>query len=163
MIFFNLGDGNILIQQENGYNFIFENIKLAHTQTNIRAVGTKNDKEFTDYAFFNKVNEPNVTYECPDKNGGFAANWFDEDLANQFTNVEITALDIPDDVFSSTTRICDILENEKASIILNKYFSKLLASPMIGMIKTSSIDDLFKMLDEKLVFMLNKELSKIKK
>ena len=25
MIFFNLGDGNILIQQENGYNFIFEN------------------------------------------------------------------------------------------------------------------------------------------
>ena len=38
---------------------------------------------------------------------------------------------------------------------------------MIGMIKTSSIDDLFKMLDEgideKLVFMLNKELSKIKK
>lgn len=35
------------------------------------------------------------------------------------------------------------------------------------MIKTSSIDDLFKMLDEgideKLVFMLNKELSKIKK
>ena len=38
---------------------------------------------------------------------------------------------------------------------------------MIGMIKTSSIDDLFKMLDEgideKLIFMLNKELSKIKK
>lgn len=149
------------------HNFIFENIKLSHTQTNIRAIGTKNDKEFTDYAFFNKVNEANVMYECPDKNGGFAANWFDEDLANQFTDIEITALDIPDDVFSSATRICDILENEKASIILNKYFSKLLASPMIGMIKTSSIDDLFKMLDEsideKLIFMLNKELSKIKK
>ena len=147
------------------HNFVFEGIKLSDTQTDIKAIATKNNKEFIDYTFFNKVNEPNPIYECPDKNGGL--NWFDEDLANQFANVEITELDIPDDAFSSASRICDILENEEANIVLNKYFAKLLASPMLGMMKNSSIDDLVKMLDDaidtKLIFMLNKELSKIKK
>lgn len=147
------------------HNFVFEGIKLSHTQTDIKVVATKNNEEFTDYAFFNKVNEPNPIYECPDKNGGL--NWFDEDLANQFADVEITELDIPDDVFSSASRICDILENEAATSVLNKYFSKLLASPLLGMMKNSSIDDLSKMLDDaidkKLIFILNKELSKIKK
>lgn len=147
------------------HNFVFEGIKLSHAQTDIKVVATKNNEEFTDYAFFNKVNEPNPIYECPDKNGGL--NWFDEDLANQFADVEITELDIPDDVFSSASRICDILENEAATSVLNKYFSRLLASPMLGMMKNSSIDDLSKMLDDaidkKLIFILNKELSKIKK
>ena len=145
------------------HNFVFEDIKLLNTQTDIKAVAIKDNEEFTDYAFFNKVNEPNPIYECPDKDGGL--NWFDEDLANQFADVEITELDIPDDAFSSASKICDILANEEASKVLNKYFSKLLDSPMLGMMKTSSIDDLSKTLDgdAKLIFMLNKELSKIKK
>lgn len=147
------------------HNFIFEGIKLSDTQTHIKVMATKNGEEFTDYAFFNKVSEPNPIYECPDKNGGL--NWFDEDLASQFADVEITELDIPDDAFSSASRICDILENEEATTILNKYFAKLLASPMLGMMKTSSIDHLCEMLGDaantKLIFMLNKELCKIKK
>ncbi len=149
------------------HTFVFENVNLSEGETHIKAVGFKDNLEFTDYAFFNKVNKVNKAYECPDKKGGAAANWFDEDLANDFADIEITDLDIPDNAFSSASRICDILANEEASVVLNKYFSKLLNSPMIGMIKTSSLDDLSKIIDDgidkKLLFVLNKELSKIKK
>lgn len=149
------------------HTFIFENVKLAEAQTDIKVVATKDETSFTDYAFFNKVSEPNPVYECPDKKGGPAANWFDEDLVNQLADVEITELNIGDDVYSTACPICEIQENEEANVILNKYCYKLLNNPMSHMIVKSSLDDLSKMLDgavdPKLLFILNKELSQIKK
>ena len=149
------------------HTFVFENITLSEDNTDIRVIATKNGKEYIDYAFFNKVSEPNPVYECPDKTGGPAANWFDEDLVNQFSDIEITELNITDDVFSSATPINEILDNEEASIIFKKYFGKMIESPMFGMIGKSSLNDIAKMLDgaldEKLLFLLNRELIQIKK
>lgn len=149
------------------HTFVFENVVLSEGTTDIRVVATKEGKEYTDYAFFNKVDEPNPVYECPDKTGGPAANWFDEDLVSQFSDIEITELNITDDVFSSATPINEILENEEASIIFKKYFGKMVDSPMFGMIGKSSLNDIAKMLDgaldEKLLFLLNRELIQIKK
>ncbi len=99
--------------------------------------------------------------------GGFAANWFDEDLVTQYDDVEITELNISDDVFSSASSITSILENEEAKAVFEKYFAKLLDNPMIEMIKDSSIDDIAKMASDafppKLVYVLNRDLCKIKK
>ena len=149
------------------HTFVFENITLSEDNTDIRVIATKNGKEYIDYAFFNKVSEPNPVYECPDKTGGPAANWFDEDLVNQFSDIEITELNMTDDVFSSATPINEILDNEEASIIFKKYFGKMIESPMFGMIGKSSLNDIAKMLDgaldEKLLFLLNRELIQIKK
>lgn len=149
------------------HTFVFENITLAEGQTDIRVIATKDGQTLTDYAFFNKVAEENPVYECPDKDGGFAANWFDEDLVNQFANVEIVDLNIGDDVYSTACPISEMLENEEAAVVVNKYCYKLLNHPMAQMIMKSSLDDMAKMLDgaidEKLLFMMNKELSQIKK
>lgn len=149
------------------HTFVFENVELGENSTDIRVVATKDGKEYTDYAFFNKVAEPNPIYVCPDQGGGFAANWFDESLITQYSDVEITELNITDDVFSSATPIKEILEHDEASIVFKKYFGKMLESPMMGMMIKSSLDDMAKMaegaLDERLVFLLNKELIEIKK
>lgn len=149
------------------HTFVFENVVLSEGTTDIRVIATKDGKEYTDYAFFNKVSEPNPVYECPDKTGGPAANWFDEDLVSQFSDIEIIELNITDDVFSSATPINEILDNEEASIIFKKYFGKMVDSPMFGMICKSSLNDIAKMvdgaLDEKLLFLLNRELIQIKK
>ena len=149
------------------HTFVFENVMLSEGPTDIRVIATKDGKEYTDYAFFNKVAEANPVYECPDKTGGPAANWFDEDLVNQFSDVEITELDITDDVYSSATPISEILDHEEASIVFKKYFGKMIDSPMFGMFQRSSLDDIAKMLDgdldEKLIFLLNRELIQIKK
>ena len=149
------------------HTFVFENVSLSEGSTDIRVIATKDGKEYTDYAFFNKVDEPNPVYECPDKTGGPAANWFDEDLVTQYSDVEITELDITDDVYSSATPISEILDHEEASIVFKKYFGKMIDSPMFGMFQRSSLDDIAKMLDgdldEKLIFLLNRELIQIKK
>ena len=149
------------------YTFVFENVKLVDGHNDIKVIATKDGKEFSDYAFFNKVDEPNPAYECTQGKGGFAANWFDEDLVTQYDNVEITELNISDDVFSSACSITSILENEEAKAVFEKYFAKLLDSPMIEMLKDSSIDDIAKMASDafppKLVYVLNRDLCKIKK
>ena len=152
----------------NGENtFVFENVKLVDGQNSIKVIATKDSQEFTDFALFNKVNEPNPVYECPDKTGGPAANWFDDSLVNLLDGVEVTELDIADDVYSTNCTIGELLENEETKAILTKYIGKMIESPMIGMMKKSSIHDLNKMIegafDERLIFLLDKDLCKIKK
>ena len=149
------------------HTFVFENVVLGEGSTDVRVIATKDNKEYTDYAFFNKVDEANPVYECPDQGGGFASNWFDEDLINQYSDVAITELDITDDVYSTSTSIAEILEHEEASNVLRKYCPNLVDSPMISMISRGSLDELKESfgldIDEKLLFLLNKELIEIKK
>lgn len=149
------------------HTFVFENVQLSEGATDVRVIATKAGKEYTDYAFFNKVTEANPVYECPEQGGGFAANWFDEDLISQYTDIEITELDITDDVYSTATSIADILDHEEAARILRKYCPNLVDSPMISMISKGNLDDLNKQfdlgIDERLLFLLNKELIQIEK
>ena len=149
------------------HTFVFENVKLVDGQNNIRVIATKDGKEFTDYALFNKVDEPNPVYECPDKTGGPAANWFDESLVNLLDGVEITELNITDDVYSTNCPLSELLKNEETKSVLDKYLGKLLESPMLNMVKGSSIRELNGMMDglfdERLIFLLDKDLCQIKK
>lgn len=160
-------NGEKLNNLSGAHTFVFENIKLSEGQNDIRVIATKDGQEFTDYALFNKVNEPNPVYECPDKTGGPAGNWFDESLVNLLDGVEITELNITDDVYSTYCTIGELLANEETKAVLSKYLDKMIESPMIGMMKNSSISDLNKMIegafDERLLFLLNNELCQIKK
>ena len=149
------------------HTFVFENVKLVDGQNNIKVIATKDGQEFTDFALFNKVNDPNPVYECPDKTGGPVANWFDESLVNLLDGVEITELNITDDVYSTGCTMGELLENEETKAVLAKYLGKMIESPMLGMMKNGSIRDLNKILegafDERLVFLLDKDLCQIKK
>ena len=81
--------------------------------------------------------------------------------------VEVTELNITDDVYSTGCTMSELLENEETKAVLAKYLGKMIESPMLGMMKNSSIRDLNKMLegafDERLVFLLDKDLCQIKK
>ena len=149
------------------HTFVFENIKLLNGQNDIKVIATKDEQEFIDYAMFNKVSEPNPVYECPDKTGGPAANWFDESLVNLLDGVEVIDLDISEDAYSTYCTIDELLENEETKAVLDKYLGKMLENPMLAMLKKSSIRDLNKMMegafDERLVFLIDKDLCQIKK
>ena len=61
----------------------------------------------------------------------------------------------------------ELLENEETKAVLAKYIGKMIESPMLGMMKNSSIRDLNKMIegafDERLIFLIDKDLCQIKK
>ncbi|MGL5692763.1 MAG: glycoside hydrolase family 2 TIM barrel-domain containing protein [Peptostreptococcaceae bacterium] len=149
------------------HTFVFNNLKLVSGQNHLYAVAKKGYSTFTDYALFNKVDEPNKVYICSDKKDSPVANWFDESLVNSLSDIEITELEITDDVFSTATPMCDILENQDATKVLEKYLTGLMSNPNIKKMGKTSIDDIRKMLDgafdDKLIFVINKELTKINK
>lgn len=152
--------------QTGTHSFTFENLTLVEGQNEVKAVATKDGKVVTDYALWNKVAEPNPVYECPEEKGGIVTNWFNDDK-NKYEDVVITELNISDDVYSTKCSVKQLLANEETKKVLEEHLSGLLESDMIGMMEGMSIDQLVdfdsEAFSDKLIFVLNRELSKIKK
>lgn len=146
--------------------FTFENVQLAKGQNEVRVVAKDGDNEYTDLVIFNKVDERNLVYDCPEEKGGVVTNWFEDDK-NKFDDVVIEALEITDDVYSTKCKIKDLMSNEETRAIIEPYFAAVLESPMAGMLEGMSIDQLKQMagdqLNDKLIYVLNRDLIKIKK
>lgn len=147
--------------------FIFENISLTNGLNEIKAVAIQDGVVLGDVARFNKVLEPNPSYEVPESGkGGPASNWFKvPDDAND--DIEIEELEITADVYSSRDTIGALSENEQTSVILKKYLGDLSDSPMFDMVKQLKLDMVASlagdMLTDKVLYRLNKELIQIKK
>ena len=145
--------------------FIFENVLLQEGTTAIRAVSNQAGDLFEDTAFFNKVAEPNLSYVAPDEGKGKAAeNWFQ---MPDFSDVVIEEIEITDDVYSTRCTFGEIVENEEAKAVLRKYMGKLDEHPMFAMTVGMTVDQVSTMAKEvyteKMMFMLNKDLTRIKK
>ncbi|MCA0755767.1 glycoside hydrolase family 2 protein [Paenibacillus sp. N4] len=146
--------------------FIFENVSLAEGMNEIRAVAAHNSEQYVDIAIFNKVEAPNSSYEAPvvDK-GEEVNNWFQApDLDGEMTE----ELQITDDVFSTRCTFKVLFDNIEAEAVLNKYFGEdYREKPTYGMTQGFTIDMLADMapeyFNEKLLYALNKELTKINK
>ncbi|MEV5027044.1 glycoside hydrolase family 2 protein [Paenibacillus sp. LPE1-1-1.1] len=147
--------------------FVFERVVLAEGMNEIRAVASENLVTYQDLAWFNKSEEPNASYEAPpvaDK-GEEVNNWFE--LPDTSTE-ELASLQITDDVYSARCTFKDLFENKDAEIVLNKYFGESFRDrPQYPMMQGFTIDMLAGMAPEnfpdKLIFAINKELTKIKK
>ncbi|WP_455675388.1 glycoside hydrolase family 2 protein [Pradoshia sp.] len=142
--------------------FIFENVALQPGLNEVRAVSG----DLEDTAFFNKVEEFNPSYVAPEKEGGAAANWFQmpEDLGD----VEIEELEITDDVYSTRCTFGELVGNPETKAVLEKYLPGFDEEhPMFAMAEGMTIDTMASissdMFSEKFIYMLNKELTKIKK
>ncbi|RBW70064.1 glycoside hydrolase family 2 protein [Bacillus taeanensis] len=145
--------------------FTFENVELQDGINEIKVAAKQDGVELQDTAFFNKVAEPNKSYEAPEEGkGGVVANWFQ---MPELGDVEVEEIEITDDVYSTRSTFGELVENDETNAILEKYLGNFSEHPMFGMAQAMTIDmiasmadDLF---DEKLMYSLNKELTKIKK
>lgn len=145
--------------------FIFENVSLVEGMNEIRAVATGNNAQYVDIAKFNKVEEPNPSYEAPVvEKGGEVTNWFQmPDLDGEIEELQFT-----DDVYSTRCTFKELFENKDAEDVLNKYLGESFRErPTYSMTQGFKIDTLAEMapehFTEKLLYALNRELTKIKK
>ena len=141
---------------------MFENVALQSGLNEVKAVCG----ELEDVAFFNKVEEANPSYVAPEKEGGVVSNWFTmpEDLGD----VEIEELEITDDVYSTRDTFGELFKNAEAKAVLQKYLNGFSEEhPMFGMAEGMQVDMLASlasdMFSKELMYLLNKELTKIKK
>ena len=146
--------------------FNFENIVLEEGQNEVRVIAKDSEKVYTDFAMFNKVEKRNTVYDCPEEKGGVVTNWFEDD-SNKFDDIVIEELEITDEVYSTKSKFKELIENEETKIIVSKYFAAILDSPMVGMLENMTINQLAELssgqISDKLIYVLNKELIKIKK
>jgi beta-galactosidase len=145
--------------------FIFENIFLQEGMNAVRAVGRQDGAVLVDTAFFNKVAEPNSSYETADEGKGESAeNWFQ---MPDFSEVEIEEIEITEDVYSTRSTFGDLVKNEGTKEVLRKYMGKLDEHPMFAMTLGMTVEQVASMAKEvyteKMMYMLNKDLTRIKK
>lgn len=145
--------------------FIFEDVLLRDGINKVKVIASQDTLEVQDTARFNKVSEPNTSYNAPGGDvGGEVDNWFE---MPDLSDVIVEELDIPDDVYSTRCTYREILENEEAKVIFRKYYGKRDEHPMFSMLLGMKVDTVEAMdkdnYDEKKIYMLNKELMKIKK
>jgi beta-galactosidase len=145
--------------------FVFENVELTEGINEINAVSKQEDILLKDTARFNKVAEANSSYEAPEEDkGGVVGNWF---TMPDLGEVEVEEINITDDVYSTGCTFNEIMKNDEAKAVLKKYLGNFEESPMYGMMQGMKIDMIASMAEdmfnEKMMYTLNKELTKIKK
>jgi beta-galactosidase len=149
--------------------FIFDGISLQEGLNEIKAVSNQDGVVLEDVARFNRVAEPNPSYEVPEGEGkGLSvANWFD--MPDDYSDVEIEEIEITDDVYSTRSTLGELLGNKETDAILKKYIGSTITEDhsMFGMLEGMSLENLATMaedvLTDKVLYLLNKELTKIKK
>lgn len=147
--------------------FIFENVALQDGINEIKVISNQDGVVLEDIARFNKVSEFNPSYVAPEaETGGMAANWFEmPDL--DLDNVQVEELEITNDVYSTRCSFNEILKNEEAKAVITKYLGDISENSTLGMMMGIKIDTLATMsediLNEKILYTLNRELTKIKK
>lgn len=145
--------------------FIFEDVCLQEGINMVKAIGTQDALECADTAGFHKVEQPNASYEAPvEEVGSEVDNWFE---MPDLSDIIVEELEITDDVYSTRCTHREILENEETKVIFRKYFGKLDEHPMFSMTLSMTIDAVASMdkdkYNEKLIYMLNKDLTQVKK
>ncbi|GIP16155.1 beta-galactosidase [Paenibacillus montaniterrae] len=145
--------------------FIFENVRLQEGTTTIKAVSSQSNIILEDVAVFNKVAEPNPSYTSPEDGiGTAAANWFN---MPDLSDVEVKEIQITDDVYSTRCSFGELKENKEADAVLREYLGDYDGHPMFGMKRQMTIDQVSKIsrdiYNDKLLYLLNEKLTKIKK
>ncbi|WP_246050135.1 hypothetical protein [Aquibacillus sediminis] len=74
---------------------------------------------------------------------------------------------ITDDVYSTRETFKDLLANEETKAVIDEYLPGVEDHPMFGMLKGFVVEDLAQIapdqFNEKMLYALNKELTKVKK
>ncbi len=99
--------------------FTFEQVALQDGINEIKVI-SNHDGVLLDVALFNKVAEPNPSYEAPEaEKGGVVANWFE--MPDYVGDVEIEEIQITDDVYSTAAHLVILWKIKKRKAVLEKY------------------------------------------
>lgn len=161
-----LVNGQAFASQDGDPVLVFADVPLQAGWNEIKAVAQANGQTIEDTARFNAVSEPNPGYTAPEEEAGSAvANWFE--MPEELADISVEEIQITDDVYSTRDSFAKIMETPEGEAILVKYLSNTMESPMFGMMKTMSIDLVAtmypKVFTERVLFILNRELTRIKK
>lgn len=144
--------------------FQFEGVALSDGMNEISVCADEAGVTYQDTAYFNKVNEANSSYKAPVEEGGFVDNWFE---MPDTSDVIVEKLDITDEVYSTKCSIGTLMENDEAKAVVMKHLGDFTEHPMFPMAQGMSFDMLSSMAAEvftdKLLYLLNVELTQIKK
>lgn len=146
--------------------FCFEHVSLIDGLNAIRAVATDGQVQYSDTAQFNKVDEPNASYEAPvEDKGEEVSNWFE---LPELDGKTMEDLQITNDVYSTRCTFKELYESDDAAAVLNQFLGEgFRERPTYSMTQGFKIDTLAEMapehFTEKLLYALNKELTQIKK
>ncbi|MCK0473382.1 glycoside hydrolase family 2 TIM barrel-domain containing protein [Halalkalibacter sp. APA_J-10(15)] len=153
---------------------VFQDIKLEEGTNHIVVKGVSEGEKFEDQAWFEKVLEPNRSYEAPvDDTNERVANWFD--IPEYDDDELIEEVEIPEGVYSTGDTLQELMENEETKAIVVKTLGDITKVPMYGMMKGFKVDILASMADEneeqdsqslfseQRLKRLNRDLIKIKK
>lgn len=159
-----VNDSEVVTKTSDDRVFTFEHIALKDGVNEVKAIGNHEGDIFTDVARFNKVKEPNESYVGPEDEGGPVANWFE---MPDLDDVVVEELTITDDVYSTRCTFGQLFENEESKSVLKKYLGNMEEHPMFGMAQGFIVEDMAQIAPEqfnaKLLYTLNKELTKIRK
>lgn len=143
--------------------FVFENITLKDGRNEVKAVSDSNGVTVQDIAWFHKVDEENQSYQSLEE-GSSVSNWFE---MPDLDDINIEEIIITDDVYSTRCSLGELLEHEETKGIIHKNLVGIEEHSMLGMAERMSIDNLAELapedFNEKILYLLNKELTKIKK
>lgn len=143
--------------------FVFENITLKNGRNEVKAVSDSNGVTVQDIAWFHKVDEENQSYQSLEE-GSSVSNWFE---MPDLDDVNVEEIIITDDVYSTRCSLGELLEHEETKGIIHKNLVGIEEHSMLGMAERMSIDNLAELapedFNEKILYLLNKELTKIKK
>jgi beta-galactosidase len=145
--------------------YLFDHVPLEEGWNEVHAVATYDQSQYVDKARWIKVAEPNPSYEAPvEDKGEEVANWF------QMPEMDgtIEPLEITDDVYSTRCTFKELYEHPDAAAVLDRFFGEDFRSkPTYSMTQGFKIEMLAEMapdhFNEKLLYALNRELTKIKK
>lgn len=144
--------------------FHFEGVALIDGLNEISVRALEAGNMYQDTAHFNKVNEVNKSYEAPEESGGIVQNWFE---MPDTSDIVVEDLVITDDVYSTKYSIGDLMKNEEAKAVVMKHLGDFVEHPMFPMAQGMSFNMMSNMAGEvftdKLLYLLNKELTKIKR
>ncbi|CAM4258226.1 beta-galactosidase [Paenibacillus endophyticus] len=146
--------------------FCFEDVRLVDGLNAIRAVAIDGQVQYSDAAQFNKVDEPNASYEAPvEDKGEEVSNWFE---LPELDGKTMEDLQITNDVYSTRCTFKELYESDDAAAVLNQFLGEgFRERPTYSMTQGFKIDTLAEMapehFTEKLLYALNKKLTQIKK
>jgi hypothetical protein len=152
--------------------FIFENVKLAKGENNIKAVSG----DFTDEMVLNLVDTPNESYVFKNnlqKVGTGAKNWFEDMPALQGISTD-GEIEYPDGVFTIKDKIGDVMKNPEGKEFIDEMIETVtkemgmnVSKGMINMAKNFTVEKVFAMAGSRVpksaYVAISKKLNSIKK
>ncbi len=150
--------------------FIWKDMPLEPGDNFVSAKGMENGKTVYDTLVWKRVEKPNEKYSLKvssEKSGSNVTNWFNKNKDDLVPPEDREDIVITDDVYSTKCTLEELQSNTDTNSVLEKIFGDMEKVPALNLVKKHSVDKIAEMaqgrITDDMMYLLNRELSKIKK